>query len=173
LEHFRCTDKPLVNTDSQDSSQPRFGGSHHLPPYNILCVWSHDQHPNVILSQDFQVGIPKFPKLGLPQLWRPITLCANPQLRWGLKQSFSPHWDLSNGMWQATCTQGNQGDSFLLMVEKQIANLTPNPSFGHNLCFRYPNGSCEPILNIYIPRDFSNDIRNCSIQWVLTFVIAV
>ncbi len=27
-------------------------------------------------------------------------------------------------------------------------------SFGHNLCFKYPNGSCELIWNIYIPRDF-------------------
>jgi len=26
--------------------------------------------------------------------------------------------------------------------------------FGHILCFRYPNGSCEPILNIYVPRTF-------------------
>ncbi len=33
-------------------------------------------------------------------------------------------------------------------------NLTPDPSFGHNLCFKYPNGSCEPILDIYVPRDF-------------------
>jgi hypothetical protein len=28
------------------------------------------------------------------------------------------------------------------------------PSFDHNLCFRYPNGSCKPILDIYIPRAF-------------------
>ncbi len=28
------------------------------------------------------------------------------------------------------------------------------PSFGHNLCFKYPNGSCEPIWNIYIPKSF-------------------
>jgi len=29
-------------------------------------------------------------------------------------------------------------------------NLIPGPSFGHNLRFRYPNGSCEPILDIYV-----------------------
>jgi hypothetical protein len=40
------------------------------------------------------------------------------------------------------------------MVENQIANLTSNPSFGPNLCFRCPNGLCEPILNIYVPRAF-------------------
>ncbi len=32
----------------------------------------------------------------------------------------------------------------------QTTNLTPDLSFGHNLCFRCPNGWCEPILNIYI-----------------------
>ncbi len=32
--------------------------------------------------------------------------------------------------------------------------MTPNFSFGHNLCYKYSNGSCKPILNIYISRDF-------------------
>jgi len=36
LEHFWCTDEPRVNTNSQDS--PGFGGSHHLPPYSIICA---------------------------------------------------------------------------------------------------------------------------------------
>jgi hypothetical protein len=57
---------------------------------------------------------------------------------------------------------GNHGYSSLLVVGSQIANLTPNFSFGHNLCFKNPNGSCEPILNIYIPRSFHyyNEILN-------------
>jgi hypothetical protein len=71
-----------------------------------------------------------------------------------LKQSCSPRWKLSNDMWHTTWTQGNQGDSWLLVVGSQIAKLTLDPSFGHNLCFRYPNGSCEPILDIYVPRTF-------------------
>jgi len=57
-------------------------------------------------------------------------------------------------MWHVTSTQGNWGDSWFLVVESQIGNLTPNPSFGHNLCFKYPNESCKPILDIYIPRSF-------------------
>jgi len=36
----------------------------------------------------------------------------------------------------------------------QIVNLTFNLSLGHNLCFRCPNGSCEPISNIYVLRAF-------------------
>ncbi len=53
-----CTDEPWANTDSQDSPWPGLGGSHHLPSYSILCDWPWDQHPNVILSQDSQVGVP-------------------------------------------------------------------------------------------------------------------
>jgi hypothetical protein len=40
------------------------------------------------------------------------------------------------------------------MVGSQIGNLTFGPSFGHKLCFKYSNGSCKPILDIYIPKYF-------------------
>jgi hypothetical protein len=70
-------------------------------------------------------------------------------------------------MWYTTYTQGSWGDSRLLVVKNQIGNLTLGPSFGHNLCFNYPNGSCEPILNIYVPRTFQW-YKEISIQWVLT-----
>jgi hypothetical protein len=57
-------------------------------------------------------------------------------------------------MLHTTCTQGNQGDSLLLVVESQIVNLTLGPSFGPNLCFKCPNGLCKLILNIYFPKAF-------------------
>jgi len=40
------------------------------------------------------------------------------------------------------------------VVGNQIGSLTIVLSFGHNLCFKYPNGSCEPILNNFVSRDF-------------------
>jgi hypothetical protein len=40
------------------------------------------------------------------------------------------------------------------VVGNQIGNLIPNPSFGHNLCFKCSNESCEPILDIYVSRTF-------------------
>ncbi len=52
-------------------------------------------------------------------------------------------------MWHATYTQVNQGDSRFLMTENQINNLTPKLYFDHDLCFKYPNGSCKPILDIW------------------------
>jgi hypothetical protein len=99
-------------------------------------------------SWDSQMGVVRFPKLGLPRLWGHITLRADLQLRWSRKQSCSPHQGLSIGMLHATCTQENRFDSQLLVVRSQIGNLTPDLSFRHNLCFKCLNGSCEPILDI-------------------------
>jgi hypothetical protein len=100
------------------------------------------------------MGVSKFSELGFLWLWGPITLCADLRLWWGLKQSYIPHHELFNGMLHVTCTQGNWVDSWFLVVGSQIVNLTFNFSFGHNLYFRHPNGSCEPILYIYVPRTF-------------------
>jgi hypothetical protein len=104
----------------------------------------------------------KFLKLGLLQLWRPITSYAYLQLRWGRKECCSIHQELSKNMRHATCTWVTRGNSKLLMTKSQIGNLIPCPSFGHNLCFKYPNGSCEPILDIYVPRAFQwyNELLN-------------
>ncbi len=45
FEHFWCQDKPHATSNSQDSPQPGLGGSHHLPPYSIICTfpWGHIQ----------------------------------------------------------------------------------------------------------------------------------
>ncbi len=89
----------------------------------------------------------KYPKLRLLRLWGLITLCANLWLRWSLKQSYQ---DISNGMSHTTYMQGNWVDSWFLVVGNQTTNLTLSLSFGHNLCFGCPNGSCKPIFNIYV-----------------------
>jgi hypothetical protein len=57
-------------------------------------------------------------------------------------------------MQHATYTQVNQGNFWFLMVKSQIDNLIISPSFGHNLCFNYANGSCKPILDIYVSKSF-------------------
>jgi hypothetical protein len=108
------------------------------------------------LKCHFVSGLPsgslEIPQLGLLRLW--VTFYADLWSRWSSKQSCSPRRELSNGMLHATCTWRNQGDLWLLVVGSQIANLTSDPSFGHNLCLKCPNRSCEPILDIYVPRDF-------------------
>ncbi len=134
--------------DSQDSPRPGLRGSHHLPPYNILYVMSRHLHPND-LSWDSQGGVPKLSRFGLSGLCVFITLFSDLRLGWGLKQTCSSPWELFNDVLHSTCTHRGQVDSWLLVIESQIANLTLGPSFCHNLCFRCPNGPCEAIFDIY------------------------
>jgi hypothetical protein len=136
------------NSNSQDSPRPGLGGSHHLPPYSILCTSPRGPHPNGFLSRDSQMGVPKSPKLGLPQLWSPMTLRADLGSECSLKKSCSNRRKFSNGMSHAVCRQVNRVDSELFLVVNQIGSLTPSPSFGHNLCFTCSNEQCELILNI-------------------------
>jgi hypothetical protein len=83
-----------------------------------------------------------------PMTLGPITLRADLRLKLGLKENYSPHRELFNGMSHATCMQENQVDSQLLVVGSQIANMIFDLYFDHNLCFKCLNGSCEPILDI-------------------------
>jgi hypothetical protein len=119
-------------------------------PFSILYASPRGPHPNGFLSRDSYMRVPKFSKLGLLRFRGPITLCVNLRSGRCWKKSYSLHRKLSNSMSHATYTQGNRVDSRLLVVASQTTNLTPILSFGHNLCFRCPNGSCEPILNIYV-----------------------
>jgi hypothetical protein len=135
-------------------SQPGFGGNHHLPPYSILYASSRHLHPNGFLSQDSQGGVPKLPRFGLSQLCDTINLCLDLWLGRGLKKNCSSCWELFNGVLHSTCTHRAWVNSWLLVVGNQTASLTPILSFHLNLCWRCPNESCEPLLNIYTSINF-------------------
>jgi hypothetical protein len=137
------------NIDSLDSPWPRLGGSHHLPPYSILCVTSSHLHPNGFFSRDSQSGVPKLSRFGLPGLWAFITSCSDLRLGWGLKQICSSPWEFSNGVSHSTCTHKGQVDSRLLVVRSQIACLTPGLSFdpyNRLWVFGSPRGLSSPIF---------------------------
>ncbi len=142
------------NTDSLDSPQPELGGSQHFPPYSILCVIPPHLHPNGSFSRDSQGGVLKLSRFGLPRLWTFITSCLDLRLGWRLKQTCSSPRELSNGVSHSTCAHRDRIDSWLLVVGSQIANLTPDLSFDHNLCCRCPNVSLKDILDIYTLRPF-------------------
>jgi hypothetical protein len=145
------------NTDTQDSPRPGLGGSHHLPPYSILCDSPRDPHPNGF-SLPRLPGVPKSRPAGLLGLWSPITLRSDLRSKCGLKQSCSSRREISNGISHVICSQVFWVDSRLLVVGSQnwqtLGSSTPVPSFGHNLCFRCPNEQCGPILDIYASRAF-------------------
>jgi hypothetical protein len=128
---------------------PRLRGSHHLPPYSILCASAWHLHPNGFLSRDSQGGISKLSRFGIPPLCGVIILFSDLWLGWGLKETCSFCRELSNGVLHSTFTHWGRVDSQLLVVGSQTINLTPILSFWHNLCCRCPNGSCKPIFDIY------------------------
>jgi len=131
----------MNNIDSLDSPRPELGGSHHLPPYSILCVVP--PHP-----------LSKLSRFGLPRLWEFITPSSDLRLGWGLKQTCSYPQGLSNGVLHSICTHRDQVDSQLFVVGSQTASLTPGPSFDHNFCCKCPNGLCKAIFDIYTSRPF-------------------
>jgi hypothetical protein len=100
-------------------------------------------------SRDFQVRVPKLSWVGVPGLWMAIA----PHLKLGsgqtLHKSCSSCRELSNAMLHSLRRCQKKVGSRLLVVGSQIGNLTPGPSFAHNLGYRCPNGQCEAILNIY------------------------
>jgi hypothetical protein len=101
-------------------------------------------HPNVILFRNSQVESPKIIEIVTPTILEAHNLLCKSLI----DKSCSLCQDISKDMWHTTFMQVNQGNSRLLVVESQIDTLTPSPSFGHNLCFKYSNGKSKPILNI-------------------------
>ncbi len=59
------------NTDTQDSPRPGIGGSHHLPPYSILCGWPQSLHPNGFSLRGLPNGSPKIVPNGTPATLEP------------------------------------------------------------------------------------------------------
>ncbi len=123
-------------------------------PYSIIYVRPWRLHPNGTFSWDSQSGVSKLSQFGLPGLW--VIITSRPDLRSGrgLNQTCSSPWELSNAMSHSSCWRRIRVDSWLLVVRSQTANLTPGPSFAHNLGCRCSNGSYEAILDIYTSRPF-------------------
>jgi hypothetical protein len=75
--------------DTLDSPRPGLGGSHHLPPYNILCSSPQQLHPNDFFSKDSQGGVPKLSRVGVLGLWELMSPDCRVRLKQGLNQSCS------------------------------------------------------------------------------------
>jgi hypothetical protein len=97
---------------------------------------------------------PEIVSTRLLELWTAITPNYRVWSRWGLNHSCSPCRDLSNAMSHTQIGCREDVDSWLLVVGSQTANLTPGPSFAHNLDFTCPNGQCEAIFDTYVSRPF-------------------
>ncbi len=149
LEHFWYTDEPWANSNSQDSPQPKLGGSHHLPPYNILCAWARDQHPNVILSSKchFVLGLPsespEIPTIGILAILGAHNFACKPPIKMSFETKLQPYQELSIGMSHATCWKENRGDSRLLVVRNQIGSLGSVRVHSFTLSYTPMNMKCD------------------------------
>jgi hypothetical protein len=97
---------------------------------------------------------PEIVPFGVLGLWELITPYCRVGSRRGLNQSCSPRWDFSNDVSHSQIGCWEEVDSRLLVVGSQTANLTPGPSFAHNLSCRCSNGQYEAIFDIYASRTF-------------------
>jgi hypothetical protein len=97
---------------------------------------------------------PEIVPIGVPGLWELITLDSRIRSRRGLNQSCSPRQDLSKAVSHSQIGCREEVDSRILVVGSQTGNLTPGPSFAHNLSYRCPNDQCEAIFDICASRPF-------------------
>jgi hypothetical protein len=97
---------------------------------------------------------PETVPVGVPGLRELITPDCRVRSQRGLNQSCSSLWKLSNALSHSQFGCQDEVDSWLLVVGNQTANLTPDPSFAHNLGFTCPNDQCEAILDIYTSKPF-------------------
>ncbi len=151
-------------------------GTSHGQPWTHLTHHGSDlgeaiTFPHIVFSTALRRGyiqmalFPRTPKLesrncpetvpiGVLGFWELITPDCRVQSRRGLNQSCSPRRDLFNAMLHSQFGCQEEVNSRLLEVRSQIANLTPGPSFAHNLGCRCPNDQCEAIFDIYASRPF-------------------
>jgi hypothetical protein len=93
-------------------------------------------------------------RFGFSGLWDFVAPCPNLRLGQGINQTCNSQRELSNAMLHSWSTRQEHVNSWLLVVGSQIADLTPGPSFTHNLGCRCPNDQCKAILDIYTSRTF-------------------
>jgi hypothetical protein len=71
----------MGNTNTLDSPRPGLGGSHHLPPYNILCGWPQSLHPNGFSLPGLPSGSPKIAPLGTLVTLEPHNFANRPRIK--------------------------------------------------------------------------------------------
>ncbi len=90
----------------------------------------------------------------VPKLWMLISFSNQVYFEKTRKISYSPKKYLSNGV-QHTPIRPHLAPAFKgFMVGSQISNLTPTPSFDHNLCKSSLNEQYQSTLNIHVSRPF-------------------
>jgi hypothetical protein len=162
---FWCWDKPWATLDSLDSPRPELEGSHHLPPYSILCSCPLHLHPNGSFSWDSQSGVPKLSQFRLSGLWTLITPCPKLGSGQGLNQSCSSSWELSKDVSHFTCTHRNRVNSRLLVVGSQTAKIQVP-----NYMIKYANGIMISRVGYHYQPTLWDALKACACPRKLTLL---
>ncbi len=111
---MKMTSKAIIHTSHKQTQthkthhNPDLGEATTFPPI-VFSVPGHGANTQMsFCPRTPKLEVSKNLKLGFSRFWRPITLCEDLQLKWGLKQSCSPCRKISNGMWHAmppTCKE--------------------------------------------------------------------
>jgi hypothetical protein len=112
---------------------PDSGGVTTILPIVFSALLRRTHTQVVVCLETPKVESRNCPGFGLPGLWDIIASRPNLQSGQGLNQTCSPLRELSNAMLHSPSARRERVDSRLLVVRSQIANLTPGPSFAHNL----------------------------------------
>ncbi len=100
------------------------------------------------------MGISKFPQLGLLRFWGRIIPMQTSDCN-DVQSKVVAFVNNFPTVCRRLPTRNGIGSNFwLLMVGSQTASLTSGLSFDHKLCYKYSNGQCEPILDIFTSIDF-------------------
>ncbi len=174
LEHLWCWDEPRANT--QDSPRPGLGGSHHLPPYSILCSSPRGPHPNGFSLPGlpgFPGGSPKIAPTRTPATLEPHNFARRRRIEVRSKAKLQ----LSSRAFQwyvARCLQLSKSGRFptFFWSGVKLAVRLPTPSFVHNLCFRCPKSNASPFQASTF-QEPSNDIKNATGHCILTHQIGL
>jgi hypothetical protein len=122
----------------------RTWGSHHLSPYSTICASTRPTS-----KWYFVPGLPngstKIRKVESLATLGSHNFVCRPLIELRSKAKLYP---LSRFFQQYVARHLHARKSGRFPTFNQTTNLIPDLSFGHNLCFRCINGSCEPILDI-------------------------
>ncbi len=82
--------RAMGNMDTQDSPWPGLGGSHHLPPYSILCTSPRGLHPNGFSLPGLPRGSFKIALKGTLVTLEPHNFVSRPQIEVRSKAKLQP-----------------------------------------------------------------------------------
>jgi hypothetical protein len=134
--------------------------THHGPDSGEATTFPHIIYSAALREGYIQMALfPGTPKLesrncpetvlvGVLGLWDLITPDCRVRSRRGLNQSCSSPRDLFNAVLHSRIGCREEVDSRLLVIRSQIANLTPDLSFAHNLGCKCPKDQYQAILDI-------------------------